>query len=96
MVGLAGNIAQFVSFASTLIPKSIEVHGSTGCTSEVLNLDTVYGELSELSFGLQSCSEHGLTVPSQLARHVTAIKELSLSCKTDCDKLLEIPDKQVR
>src|ERR1700733_4920060 len=94
-LGLASNVIQFISFASDLISKSTEIHGSTsGCTSEVLTLHTVYGHLSELSSDLRSCSQTTITGWSkQLATNVSAIMELSRSCKTDCDKLLEIVRK---
>jgi len=91
-VGLAGNVVQFVSFASDLISASLEIHGSmSGCSEGVLALDTLYGQLGDLSTGLDACSHSSIHFSArELAASVAAIKKLSLSCKEDCDRLLGI------
>ena len=93
-IGLAGNIVQFVSFASALISKSHEIHSSaTGCTDRVTYLDTIYGKLRDFSSELQSGQFNGRSSSQRLVAHDTRIKELSNSCRIDCDKLLEIVRK---
>ncbi|KAF5538132.1 nacht nucleoside triphosphatase [Fusarium napiforme] len=91
-LGLASNVVQFVSFASDLISSSIEIHGSiSGCSERVLALDTLYGQLGDLSAALKTCSDSSLNFSSrELAKSVSAIKNMSHSCKEDCDRLLEI------
>jgi hypothetical protein len=49
-LGLAGNVVQFVQFASSLIQTVVEIRqSSAGCTADVLTLDMVYGQLGDLS-----------------------------------------------
>ncbi|KEZ43037.1 hypothetical protein SAPIO_CDS5114 [Scedosporium apiospermum] len=94
-VGLAGNVVQFISFASDLISASTEIHGSmSGCSEGVLALDAVYGQLGDLSAGLDATSNSGVHFSArELAKSVATIKNLSRSCKEDCDKLLGIVQK---
>ena len=95
-LGLSANVAQFLSFASELISKSKEIYTSTkGCTDNVLTLETVYTQLRDLSSTLESSSQkdsmlEALEGTSDFVKHVFAINDLSQSCKTDCDRLLEI------
>jgi hypothetical protein len=95
-LGLAANVAQFVSFASELISKSEEIYASAkGCTSKVLTLETVYLQLRDLSSSLELSSQKdpklvAVQGTSDFTKHVFAINDLSRSCKEDCDRLLEV------
>jgi len=93
-VSLAGNVVQFISFASSLVSNTVEIRNSTsGCTDAVMTLETVYGKLSQLSVDLQVASESELSVAPQLSKYVIRIKELSEESKGYCDKLLGVVDK---
>lgn len=92
-LGLAANVAQFVSFASELISKSEEIYASAkGCTSKVLTLETVYLQLRDFSSSLELSSQKDpkLLAVQGTSKHVFAINDLSRSCKEDCDRLLEV------
>ncbi|GAB1319138.1 NACHT-NTPase and P-loop NTPases N-terminal domain-containing protein [Madurella fahalii] len=95
-LGLAANVIQFVSFASSLIFKIREISTSAdGATSEVTTLDTVYGRLHSLSSELELASQRDAMLEAvsekpDIVNRVFAINDLSRSCKEDCDKLLNI------
>ena len=94
-LGLAANLAQFVSFASELLSRSREIYASAkGCTTNVLTLETIYSQLRELSSGLELSSRRdpklvAVEGTSEFVKHVFAINNLSQLCKNECDRLLE-------
>lgn len=97
--GLAAGVVQFVSFASHLITKTKEIHVSaSGRADDVATLETTYTRLHELSQCLETCSRPDPTLTgfvgnSQDAKNILAIKDLSRSCESDCQKLLKIVEK---
>jgi hypothetical protein len=96
VLSLASNVVQFVTFAKDLISDSIEIYRSTsGTTTDILNLDAIYGHLSGFSEALQSCFEREskFGAPEDIAGTVKAVKKLSISCKADCERLLDITSK---
>ena len=102
-LGAAANIVQFVSFTSSLISKTRDISCSTtGRPSDILTLETVYSHFQRLSTDLttSSISQYGYALESwsssvELENHFSAIKDLWLMCKTDCDKLLGIVKKLI-
>lgn len=100
--GLAANVVSFVSFASSLIKTSVELHqSSSDAPGDVLLLDKVYRDLETLSSRLElTCHAHGNARPwvptsdeCEVEKTVLAVKGLAELCKEDCDKLLQITDK---
>ncbi|KAK0616515.1 hypothetical protein B0T14DRAFT_248479 [Immersiella caudata] len=103
IIGIAGSVVQFVSFAFQLISKTKDIHESAGRQSkETAKLDTVYNHLLTLSSKLEVSSkrypkleldEDDDLSTTVIAKHVFAINDLSLSCEADCQKLLDIVRK---
>ncbi|KAI0102583.1 hypothetical protein GGR51DRAFT_527012 [Nemania sp. FL0031] len=96
-VGLAGNIVQFVQFAADLIQTAVEIRrSSTGCTADVLTLDTLYQQLNnfndELASGRSNASGYLNGQGSASNPGVISFRELSLLCKSDCEELLSVVD----
>ncbi|KAI0111800.1 hypothetical protein F4814DRAFT_423620 [Daldinia grandis] len=92
--GLSASIVQFIGFASDLISKSREIHSSSkGSTDEVETLDTVYGQLRNLSSSLETSFQRDLLIEEikekEIVHHVLAISDLASTCKLNCDRLLE-------
>ncbi|KAK3368129.1 hypothetical protein B0H63DRAFT_528511 [Podospora didyma] len=92
-LGLASNVAQFLQFASSLIQTAVEIrNSSSGCTSDVLTLDSLYGQLND--FNNKLMSKNGIVrgcvdPPSRASTiDVTSFQVLSDLCRTDCEKLL--------
>jgi hypothetical protein len=99
IIGIAGSVVQFVSFAFQLISKTRDIHESAGRQSkETVKLDTVYTHLLALSSKLEASSKRDPKLEldgddettTAVARHVLAINDLSVSCEADCQKLLDI------
>jgi hypothetical protein len=89
-LGVAGNIIQFVTFASGLFSKTVEIYHSTGGLSkEALNLEMVYTKLQDLSSGLESSTSLP-GVDGGLGNEVAALRELSKASKADCELLLGV------
>ena len=96
MLSLASNVLQFVQFTTDVIKSSAEIRkSSSGGTGDVLTLDTVYSRLGDLSAVLGSHPDHPApdSFPSSTLKTVFAIRDLSQSCKEDCDNLLGIISK---
>ncbi|KAI0549228.1 hypothetical protein F4679DRAFT_584803 [Xylaria curta] len=96
-VGLASNVVQFVEFTSDLIQTAVEIHkSSTGCSADVLTLDSLYRQLSNFNDGLSSSSKnaHGYLNGrgNESSKDVPSLHTLSLLCKSDCEKLLSVVD----
>ena len=94
-LGLASNVVQFIQYASDLIKTTAEIRrSSSGCPANVRALDDIYGRLKDLGTALSTEAVFGADLmPHQtrdLARGVSAVKELSLACKRDCQKLLDV------
>lgn len=88
--GLAASIAQFITFATTLIHKSIEIYGS-GSTAETKSLEDTYETLSRFSHRL---GVFGRTHNNpELRDQALSLESLSNSCQNDCDKLLHVVSK---
>ena len=89
--GLAASVAQFISFAASLVSSSVEIHTSVaGATSKIQSIEMVYQQLAELSTLLanNSIQRPGSHLPLPLATHVSLLTDIAKTCKSDCDKLL--------
>ncbi|KAI0185799.1 hypothetical protein EV127DRAFT_306135, partial [Xylaria flabelliformis] len=94
-VGLAGNVVQFVQFTSDLIQTAVEIHkSSTGCSADVLTLDSLYQQLSDFNDGFSSGSKnaHGYLHErgGKSTQGLPSFQVLSLRCKSDCKELLSV------
>ncbi|KAJ8133152.1 hypothetical protein O1611_g474 [Lasiodiplodia mahajangana] len=95
-IGLAGNVIQFVQFTSDLTRTAVEICKSpTGCAADILTLDSLYQQLN--NFNDRLASGHSSTMSAQLggrscasALDIPSFRELSLLCKSDCEKLLSV------
>ncbi|KAI1736281.1 hypothetical protein F4680DRAFT_469161 [Xylaria scruposa] len=98
-LSLAASVVQFVSFASHLISKTKEIHGSaSGQAKESLTLEKTYTTLQDLSLRLETSSKRDPKLEmvegrTDFVKHVFAINDLSRTCESDCRKLLEIISK---
>ncbi|KAI0848078.1 hypothetical protein F5Y00DRAFT_270500 [Daldinia vernicosa] len=84
--GLSASIVQFIGFASDLISKSKEIYSSSkGYTGEVETLDTVYGQLRNLSSSLETSFQRDLLIEEvkekEIVQHVMAIGDLAITGK---------------
>lgn len=89
--GLAASTVQFITFATTLIHKSIEIYGS-GSTDETRSLEATYQTLSQFSHSLGSFGNVNHLDPGFLSQ-IQPLMRLSDSCHDDCEKLLEVVSK---
>lgn len=89
--GLAASIVQFITFATTLIHRSIEIYGS-GSLDEIRSLEDTYQTLSQFSHRLGS-SGNVNDVDRELHSQVHSLMSLSDSCHDDCEKLLKVVSK---
>lgn len=82
-VGLAGNIIQFISFSSTLVSKSKDIHQSaSGLSSEVVDLEKV------------SQSLKSLTRPFRITGDLSSqLHQIAQRCNDVADELLEATTK---
>ncbi|TRX88400.1 hypothetical protein FHL15_010713 [Xylaria flabelliformis] len=98
-LGLAAGVVQFVSFASHLISRTKEIHGSaSGQAKETLTLEKTYTTLQDLSLRLETSSKRNpkleiVEKKTDFIKHVFAINDLSRTCESDCRRLLEIVSK---
>jgi hypothetical protein len=101
VLGLASNVVQFVQFTSDLIQTAAEIRrSSAGCTVDILSLGSLYGQLNDFNVGLALSHENassylngpGRELPKP-AQNITSFRTLSLLCKSDCEKLLQVVDK---
>ncbi|KAI3322500.1 hypothetical protein HD806DRAFT_500240 [Xylariaceae sp. AK1471] len=92
--GIAGSVAQFITFASTLIRKANEVYrSSNGLSDDITNIEKVYDKLQELSLSLDVPPNACTTDDRELEGQFATVVELSRSCKVDCQLLLSIITK---
>jgi hypothetical protein len=96
--GLASCIVQFIQFTANLIYTTVEIRrSSVGCTEDVLTLDTLYGQLHD--FNSQLATNHDKaggylnSRGSESSRNYASFRTVSLLCKSDCEKLLQVVDK---
>lgn len=97
-LGVAGNIIQFVEFATSLVSTAHKIHSSeTGVSPNHLRLEQVCEVLRRLSEKLAAPTLFPSpgTKPSSYHynaadKDATALRSLSDSCKKDCEKLLGI------
>ncbi|KAK0645399.1 hypothetical protein B0T16DRAFT_411116 [Cercophora newfieldiana] len=88
-LGLAGNVVQFVQFASQLMKNASELRkSSTGCTADVLELEALYEQLRDLSANLSSGQGDAAAYLSRPS--AAPFRNLLRICREDCDKLLAI------
>jgi hypothetical protein len=88
-LGLAANIIQFVGFAASLISTSREVHSlATGTGRDITTLAIVHNQLEKLSRDL-NFSDSGDKDSAELSQLAQTVRDLSQSCKLDCDSLLK-------
>ncbi|KAF5967483.1 nacht nucleoside triphosphatase [Fusarium coicis] len=88
-LGLAANIIQFVGFAASLISTSREVYSlATGTGRDITTLAIVHNQLEKLSRDL-NFSDSGDKDSAELSQLAQTVRDLSQSCKLDCDSLLK-------
>ena len=93
--GFAANIAQFLSFATTLIQTSREIyHSGQGSSNKVLTLEATYKQLKDLSQNLGPGSEEDpafvAEARSSPKNSISVNDDLSRVCKYDCIRLLNV------
>lgn len=88
--GLAASTIQFITFATTLIHKSIEIYDS-GSASETKSLDDTYETLSRFSHSLGFSDN--VNMAPELRDQAVAMRNLSKTCSDDCEKLLSVVSK---
>ena len=104
-VSLAGNILQFVQFATGLFNSAQKLRLSeTGSSAESDSIEVIFGRLSELSSGLTT-EGHGfdnaetpedtdLQCPrADKSAYGPQLRSLAETCQKDCTRLLEIVKK---
>jgi hypothetical protein len=101
-LSLACNIIQFIDFTGKLINDGVEIYTSKlGSTDANLELESLYGQLSDLSSRLLDIGENG---PEYIAseqegssRHMEpcdkGLVALAKGCRKDCDKIIEVVRK---
>jgi len=91
-LGLAGNIVQFVQFASQLMKNTRRLRKSTtGCIAEVLELEALYEQLYDLSAKLGA--GQSAAIPYLSNPDAAPFRRLLDLCRKDCEKLLAIVAK---
>jgi hypothetical protein len=85
IIGLVGNIVQFVDFSGKLISKSTELYRSSeGALAENIDTETATNHLILLNSKLKNAAT---------ATGDTALENLCKSCNTAAEKLLDALDK---
>jgi hypothetical protein len=85
IIGLVGNIVQFVDFSGELIAKSTELYRSTeGALAENIDIETATNHLVLLNSKLKNAAT---------ATGDSALESLCKSCNTAAEKLLAALDK---
>ncbi|KAI0889714.1 uncharacterized protein GGS22DRAFT_3110 [Annulohypoxylon maeteangense] len=80
---LAGNILQFIEFATKLLSSSVEIYkSSTGALDTKVALEEIYQRLSNLSRGFFATPESTASEP--------ALRSIAESCSADCSRLLTV------
>jgi hypothetical protein len=92
--GIAASVAQFITFASTLISKVNEAcRSSDGLNDDIANIEKVYDKLQGLSSNLDVPPDADTTNDQKLKEQFGHVVELSRSCKVDCQLLLDVVTK---
>ena len=94
-LSLAGNVIQFVEFASSLVTCALAVHASaSGQSGNSRRLEDIYSTLSELSRDLPASTaapaDSGSQYSAPPSRNAEAVARLAALCQEDCDKLLVV------
>jgi hypothetical protein len=102
-LGLVGNVVQFVDFALKLISTGAEISGSArGATEGTLELEKVCNTLNTftLKLGLEESGQNriadspegdgALADNGETKKHVMALEEIAVDCRTVCGQLLNI------
>ncbi|PMD12243.1 hypothetical protein NA56DRAFT_695611 [Hyaloscypha hepaticicola] len=102
-LGLVGNVVQFVDFALKLISTGAEIAGSArGATEGTLELEKVCNTLNTftLKLGLEESGQNriadspegdgALADNGETKKHVMALEEIAVDCRTVCGQLLNI------
>lgn len=105
-LGLAGNVIQFIQFASGLISTGSDVYNSaSGASTRNIELEKIYKRLATFTSSLQSqgttedsCLPETRAYPplawaTENIAHVDALNDLAKDCKELCDELLETISK---
>ncbi|KAH8763193.1 hypothetical protein F5883DRAFT_377791, partial [Diaporthe sp. PMI_573] len=94
--GLAASVVQFVTFTGGLLKKSIEIHDSSSGLPNALDIHDAYQELTRLSSSLRDITEGDRdvsTIDREIRRDIESVKELAITCKSDCETLLNVVGK---
>ncbi|KAI1084093.1 hypothetical protein F5B20DRAFT_365513 [Whalleya microplaca] len=92
-LSLAGNIVQFVDFASKLCHNTQQIYRScSGQSATVEHLDGIYDRLLDFDklLRVQTEARDGASITTTVSEHYGAIEPLLDGCRLECDKLLEI------
>lgn len=101
-LGLACNIIQFIDFTRKLIHDGVEIYTSKlGSTNGNLELESLYGQLSDLSSQLLDVGENGPDYSASEQEDSSRRTEpcdkglvaLANGCRKDCDKIIEVVRK---
>ncbi|KAF2466943.1 uncharacterized protein BDR25DRAFT_292641 [Lindgomyces ingoldianus] len=103
--GLASNVAQFCTVATSLVSGAKDIYNSaSGASRYILNIEDVYERLRVLSTVFEesinknpnpqlAASDRDPNAKNLEAEWKSGIKDLLLSCRADCKMLLEITQK---
>lgn len=86
--GVAGNVIQFVQFASTLLSTAATIYQSaSGSTLEADAMEKIYGTLLQFSRDLETGDRDcGI----RHSKHEDALVELAAACEEKCQELLRL------
>lgn len=93
--GLSASLVQFITFATSLVQKSVEVHDSQSGLLAVLDIEETYTSLLQFNSRLQDYSlSHQIIYADLEVRHdFESLAALAESCKADCTTLIEVVSK---
>lgn len=92
--GLSASLVQFITFATSLVQKSIEIHDSSSGLPAVLDIEDTYTTLKQFNSRLQdSCRSDVATVDIQIRHDFKSLTSFAESCNMDCTALLDVVSK---
>ena len=94
-LGLAGNVVQFVQFASSLLNETRKIyHSVDGSPEDSERLEFIYGSLSDYCSKLENRSQlatngHSIDTPG-LPKDAPSLPGLAARCAEDCKELMRV------
>lgn len=93
-LGLASSVMQCIQFTSSLLKGTYNIYKSPqGLSAESLELDHVYGQLSDFSSDLAKQTATSSQPGTSPSKYEAGLKELAISCQEACDELLSVVKK---